>query len=121
MAFKVAARAVLELGAELISSDDIAIYELVKNAFDAGSEDVSIDFTVLMRRTDYETLAAAFADPIYEDDEGEPREPTAEVRRLRGRLRPGFRSRAAGWRNWGKLRRRPILRSSPTARRPLQH
>ena len=35
--FKVSARTVLELGAELISSDIIAFYELVKDAFDAGS------------------------------------------------------------------------------------
>jgi len=36
--FKVNARTVLELGSELISSDIIAFYELIKNAFDAKSE-----------------------------------------------------------------------------------
>lgn len=35
MAFRVAARTLLHLGAELISSDFIAVYELVKNALDA--------------------------------------------------------------------------------------
>ncbi|MGH7605289.1 MAG: sensor histidine kinase [Gemmatimonadaceae bacterium] len=40
--FKILARAVLELGAELISSDGIALYELVKNAFDAGSPRVVV-------------------------------------------------------------------------------
>jgi hypothetical protein len=37
MRFRFAARVIAQLGAELISSDDIAIYELIKNAFDAGS------------------------------------------------------------------------------------
>lgn len=37
MAFKVTARTLLHLGAELISSDAVALYELIKNAFDAGS------------------------------------------------------------------------------------
>lgn len=35
MSFKFAARTVLELGKELISSDEVAIYELIKNAVDA--------------------------------------------------------------------------------------
>jgi hypothetical protein len=39
---------VLELGAELISSDAIAIYELVKNAFDADSEDVDVSFNTVI-------------------------------------------------------------------------
>lgn len=78
MPFKVAARAVLELGAELISSDEIAIYELVKNAFDAGSPDVEVSFRVDMRRTEYETLAAPFEPRVYEDEEGHERYPTPE-------------------------------------------
>ncbi len=40
--FRVSARTVLQLGAELISSDTIAFYELIKNAFDAGSPQVVI-------------------------------------------------------------------------------
>jgi signal transduction histidine kinase len=35
--FRIAARAMRQLGAELITSDEMAIYELIKNAFDAGS------------------------------------------------------------------------------------
>jgi len=35
MGFTFAARTLLELGKELISSDDVALYELIKNAFDA--------------------------------------------------------------------------------------
>ena len=37
MSFRVAARTLLHLGAELISSDAVAFYELIKNGFDAGS------------------------------------------------------------------------------------
>lgn len=49
--FKVTARAVLELGSELISSDIIAFYELIKNGFDAGSKrGVEIDFDVVLGR-----------------------------------------------------------------------
>lgn len=49
--FKVTARAVLELGSELISSDIIAFYELIKNGFDAGSKrGVEIRFNVVIGR-----------------------------------------------------------------------
>lgn len=43
MPFKVTARTILQLGGELISSDGIAFYELIKNAFDAGSKRVLVD------------------------------------------------------------------------------
>ena len=46
MSLRVMARTVLHLGAELISSDGIAFYELIKNAFDAGSPRVDIDVVV---------------------------------------------------------------------------
>jgi hypothetical protein len=42
MAFKITARTLLELGAELIGSDAVALYELVKNSIDAGSPVVRI-------------------------------------------------------------------------------
>ncbi len=41
--FRVSARTILQLGGELISSDGIAFYELIKNAFDAGSPEVRIE------------------------------------------------------------------------------
>ena len=41
MSFKVSARTVLQLGAELISSDAVAFYELIKNSFDAHSPSVA--------------------------------------------------------------------------------
>lgn len=55
--FKITARTVLELGSELISSDIIAFYELVKNGFDAGTKDgVNIEFDIVIRRNAYLTL-----------------------------------------------------------------
>jgi len=52
--FKICARTVLELGAELISSDVIAFYELIKNAFDAVSPTgAEIRFEIALRRNDY--------------------------------------------------------------------
>lgn len=44
----------LELGSELISSDIIAFYELIKNAFDAGSRTgADVQFRIAMRKNDY--------------------------------------------------------------------
>lgn len=55
--FKISARTVLELGAELISSDLIAFYELIKNAFDAGSQNgAEIHFHVVLRKNTYLSL-----------------------------------------------------------------
>jgi len=47
--FSVAARTILELGAELISSDGVALYELVKNAYDAGSKRANIVVTSVFK------------------------------------------------------------------------
>ena len=43
MSFRVSARTILHLGSELISSDGIAFYELIKNALDARSPEVRVD------------------------------------------------------------------------------
>lgn len=51
MHFKITARTILQLGAELISSDAIAFYELIKNAFDATSKRVTVR---VVSRLDYE-------------------------------------------------------------------
>jgi signal transduction histidine kinase len=48
MPFSIAARTLLELGKELISSDEVAIYELLKNAIDAGSTTVEITANVVI-------------------------------------------------------------------------
>lgn len=47
--FTVSARTILELGAELISSDAIALYELIKNAYDAGSKRAVVEVTNVFR------------------------------------------------------------------------
>ncbi len=52
MKFRFAARVIAQLGAELISSDDIAVYELIKNAFDAGSPRVNVDIRYLVSIAD---------------------------------------------------------------------
>lgn len=60
MAFEFKARVLLELGAELISSDAVALYELVKNALDAVLEDIPIEVTISiqigMQRSAYQQL-----------------------------------------------------------------
>lgn len=67
--FRISARTVLELGSELISSDVIAFYELIKNGFDARTKTgVDIRFDIVLRKNDYLTLrtriaAATFALP----------------------------------------------------------
>ncbi len=48
MPFSIAARTLLELGKELISSDEVAIYELLKNAIDAESPMVEISANVVI-------------------------------------------------------------------------
>ena len=45
-AFRVAARTILHLGADLIRTDGVAFYELIKNAFDAGSDLVWVEVMV---------------------------------------------------------------------------
>jgi signal transduction histidine kinase len=56
MPFRVTARTILQLGAELISSDAVAFYELIKNAFDAGSPRVWIR---VVTRMPHEQAASA--------------------------------------------------------------
>lgn len=60
MAFQFKARVLLELGAELISSDAIALYELVKNSIDAQVETaklkVTVDIKIALRYSVYGQL-----------------------------------------------------------------
>jgi len=52
--FRITARTVLELGSELISSDIIAFYELIKNGFDARTKQgVDINFDIALTRRTY--------------------------------------------------------------------
>ena len=51
--FSFEARTLLELGKELISTDEVALYELIKNGVDAGSPKVEIDVRSRLAYTDY--------------------------------------------------------------------
>lgn len=53
MSFSFEARTLLELGKELISTDEVALYELIKNSVDAGSPKVEIDVRSRLAYTDY--------------------------------------------------------------------
>ena len=53
MTFSFEARTLLELGKELISTDEVALYELIKNAVDAGSPKVEINVKSALAHTDY--------------------------------------------------------------------
>lgn len=61
MAFNIKARVLLELGAELISSDGIALYELIKNSVDAGSESVDIRVNVALTAPGHRVLQSKLA------------------------------------------------------------
>ena len=61
MHFKVTARTILQLGAELISSDAIAFYELIKNAFDAGSKKVQVRIVTRLSHNVVENYLSDFA------------------------------------------------------------
>jgi signal transduction histidine kinase len=71
MPFRVSARTVLQLGSELISSDDVALYELVKNAIDAKSKTgVEIDLHICLSHTAYlETMRELKSDTPRSLDE----------------------------------------------------
>jgi hypothetical protein len=49
MSINFKARVLLELGAELISSDAVALYELIKNGIDAGSTKIEIDIRIALQ------------------------------------------------------------------------
>jgi len=64
MAFKIEARTILQLGAELISSDGVAFYELIKNAFDARTRKaVKIDIVVRVPDARFRLLKEALHQP----------------------------------------------------------
>jgi signal transduction histidine kinase len=54
--FRISARTILQLGGELISSDGIAFYELIKNAVDAGSPDIRVS---VVSRLPFEAIGRA--------------------------------------------------------------
>lgn len=62
------ARVLLELGAELISSDGVALYELIKNGLDAGSEDISIQIQVVMQASTKRAILRRWRDSTVKWD-----------------------------------------------------
>jgi signal transduction histidine kinase len=83
--FRITARTVLELGSELISSDIIAFYELIKNAFDAKSQTgAEISFRIVLRRNTYLQLRESVLTSIrlIEESSGKQQEEQSEVAKL---------------------------------------
>ena len=72
MSFTFEARTLLELGKELISSDEVALYELIKNAVDAGSPKVEILISVQLTHSDFKEALARL------EEEGQSREAVTE-------------------------------------------
>jgi hypothetical protein len=62
--FKFAARTLLELGKELISSDEVALYELIKNGIDAGSPRIAIEAEIVLTHTAYVTAMDALNEGV---------------------------------------------------------
>ena len=58
VSFTFSARTLLELGKELISSDEVALYELIKNAVDAQSSRIKIIVNVQLKFSDYREAIA---------------------------------------------------------------
>ena len=72
MNFKVTARTILQLGAELISSDAIAFYELIKNAFDANSPKVEVRIAIRLPFNAIDEFRATIVDLKLKDDDDVP-------------------------------------------------
>lgn len=68
-AFRVAARTILHLGRELITSDEIAINELIKNAFDAGSPEVRVNIVCVVPTAEVDSLIEEVRDSDARLDE----------------------------------------------------
>src|SRR6266511_3432573 len=64
MPFRVNARTILHLGSELISSDAVAFYELIKNAFDARSKRVDINIISRIPHETYMEIRARLVDEL---------------------------------------------------------
>lgn len=109
MSFQIAARTILHLGAELISSDAVALYELIKNAIDAGSPTgVRVDFEIVISESDFATV---FASATADDSEVTIEELKADFMQhvlpsAPEPLRERFESAIAGARSMESLLRR---------------
>lgn len=96
MGFRISARTVLELGSELISSDEVALYELVKNAIDARSKNgVELDFRICLSHSvfsevmqELESRSPRSVDEIRESlfSRVEPTAEAADLKRLKSEI-----------------------------------
>lgn len=107
MHFRVSARTVLALGSELISSDEVALYELVKNAIDAKSKNgVEIDFHVCLSYSVYlevmKELESGDPRPVnqFKDSLLSRTEATAEPEVLKE-----FKSQLSACKSWRDLKK----------------
>ena len=91
MSFKVQARTLLQLGAELISSDAVALFELIKNAFDAGSPG---------RKGRSRRPLARLARRFSGSNRSSPQKADGAIERLRSRLLQHVDSGAPGVSEW---------------------
>lgn len=83
MSFKVSARMILELGAELIGSDGVAFYELIKNAFDAESSHVEIDIVSRIKISNAELL---YTLAVKSEAAGKKQRTSAEFKELQANI-----------------------------------
>jgi signal transduction histidine kinase len=83
MPFKVSARMILELGAELIGSDGVAFYELIKNAFDAESSHVEVD---IISRVKLSVADDLYSSTTKAEEAGKKPQTSVEFRELRGKI-----------------------------------
>ena len=98
MPFKVTARTILQLGGELISSDGIAFYELIKNAFDAGSKKVLVN---VVSRLPVETINSVLADlSEIGNDQGDEDEIAEHLEAAKHRIRENAEPTAKGINAW---------------------
>lgn len=64
MGFKIAARTLLELGKELISSDEVAIYEIIKNSVDARASKIKVSANIVLAHADYQRAIDDVSDGV---------------------------------------------------------
>lgn len=86
MHFKVTARTILQLGAELISSDAIAFYELIKNAFDAGSKNVTVRVVVRISQAILDDYFSQAAEKDGDDEQFDEDEFIEDKKFLTGKI-----------------------------------
>lgn len=77
--FRVSARTVLQLGAELISSDGVAFYELIKNGVDAGSPSVTVEVVERLPFAAYQEALGGLRSGEWDVDPSEHVDPDASL------------------------------------------